>query len=127
MRLAQSSLKLGNRSALEWVLDPYKASKPTDKTILEPFNTYRFADYKQKVIELLMRVCKRCKLLENYKQNKSAIRQFSRIIGENSCHSGRIAGLSFFARFIKPILQQIFHHTSQKNSTTETAKREKSR
>jgi predicted helicase len=40
------------------VLDPYKASKPTDKTILEPFNTYRFADYKQKVIELLMRVCR---------------------------------------------------------------------
>jgi predicted helicase len=50
--------KLGNRSALEWVLDQYKESKPTDKTILEHFNTYRFADYKQKVIELLMRVCR---------------------------------------------------------------------
>jgi predicted helicase len=48
--------KLGNRSALEWVLDQYKESKPTDKTILEHFNTYRFADYKQKVIDLLMRV-----------------------------------------------------------------------
>ncbi|MEY4935988.1 MAG: hypothetical protein RIS64_2347, partial [Bacteroidota bacterium] len=42
----------------EWVLDPYKASKPTDKTILEHFNTYRFTDYKQKVIELWMRVCR---------------------------------------------------------------------
>jgi predicted helicase len=50
--------KLGNRSALEWVLDQYKESKPTDKTILEHFNTYRFADYKQKVIDLLMRVCR---------------------------------------------------------------------
>jgi predicted helicase len=50
--------KLGNRSALEWVLDQYKESKPTDKTILEHFNTYRFANYKEKVIELLMRVCR---------------------------------------------------------------------
>jgi predicted helicase len=50
--------KLGNRSALEWVLDQYKESKPTDKTILEHFNPYRFADYKQNVIELLMRVCR---------------------------------------------------------------------
>jgi predicted helicase len=48
---------LGNRSALEWVLDQYKESKPTDKTILAHFNTYRFADYKQKVIELLQKVC----------------------------------------------------------------------
>jgi predicted helicase len=50
--------QLGNRSALEWVLDQYKESKPTDKTILEHFNSYRFADYKQKVIDLLMRVCR---------------------------------------------------------------------
>jgi predicted helicase len=50
--------KLGNRSALEWVLDQYKESKPTDKTIATQFNTYRFADYKEKVIELLQRVCR---------------------------------------------------------------------
>jgi predicted helicase len=50
--------KLGNRSALEWVLDQYKESKPTDKTIALQFNTYRFADYKEKVIELLQRVCR---------------------------------------------------------------------
>jgi predicted helicase len=49
---------LGNRSALEWILDPYKASKPTDKTIATQFNTYRFADYKEKGIELWMRVCR---------------------------------------------------------------------
>ena len=49
--------KLGNRSALEWILDQYKESKPTDKTIAEQFNTYRFANYKDQVIDLLMRVC----------------------------------------------------------------------
>jgi predicted helicase len=49
--------KLGNRSALEWILDQYKEKKPTDPTIAEKFNTYRFADYKDKVINLLKRVC----------------------------------------------------------------------
>lgn len=49
--------KLGNRSALEWVLDQYKEKKPTDPTIAEKFNTYRFADYKTQVIDLLKRVC----------------------------------------------------------------------
>lgn len=49
--------KLGNRSALEWVLDQYKEKKPKDPTIAEKFNTYRFADYKEKVIDLLKRVC----------------------------------------------------------------------
>ena len=48
--------RLGNRSALEWVLDQYKERKPKDPTIREKFNTYRFADYKDKVIDLLMRV-----------------------------------------------------------------------
>ena len=47
---------LGNRSALEWVLDQYKESTPKDATIRERFNTYRFADYKEKVIDLLGRV-----------------------------------------------------------------------
>lgn len=49
--------KLGNRSALEWVLDQYKESKPKDPTIREKFNTYHFADYKKQVIDLLNRVC----------------------------------------------------------------------
>ncbi len=49
--------KLGNRSALEWVLDQYKEKKPSDPTIAEKFNTYRFADYKEQVINLLKRVC----------------------------------------------------------------------
>jgi len=48
--------KLGNRCALEWVLDQYKEKKPKDPTIREKFDTYRFADYKDNVIDLLMRV-----------------------------------------------------------------------
>jgi predicted helicase len=48
--------KLGNRSGLEWVLDQHKEKTPKDKTIREKFNTYRFADYKEKVVDLLMRV-----------------------------------------------------------------------
>jgi predicted helicase len=48
--------KLGNRSALEWVLDRYKERKPKDPTIAAQFNSYRFADYKEAVIDLLGRV-----------------------------------------------------------------------
>jgi predicted helicase len=50
------SYKLGNRSALEWILDQYKEKTPKDPTIREKFNTYRFADHKDEVIDLLMRV-----------------------------------------------------------------------
>ena len=48
--------KLGNRSALEWVLDQYKESTPSDPTIAEKFNTYKFTDYKKEVIEMLKKV-----------------------------------------------------------------------
>ena len=49
--------RLGSRSALEWVLDQYKERKPRDPTIAAKFNTYRFADHKERVIDLLERVC----------------------------------------------------------------------
>ncbi len=49
--------KLGNRSALEWILDQYKEKKPKDPTIAQLFHTYKFADYKEQVIDLLQRVC----------------------------------------------------------------------
>jgi predicted helicase len=49
--------KLGNRSALEWILDQYKEKPPKDPTISMLFNTYRFSDYKEYVIDLLKRVC----------------------------------------------------------------------
>jgi predicted helicase len=48
--------RLGNRSALEWVLDQHKEKKPSDPTIREKFDTYRFADHKERVIDLLGRV-----------------------------------------------------------------------
>ena len=43
-------------AALEWILDQHKEKKPKDPTIREKFNTYRFADYKEKIIDLLLRV-----------------------------------------------------------------------
>ena len=49
--------KLGNKSALEIILDQFKESKITDPTIAEKFNTYKFADYKEHVIDLLKKVC----------------------------------------------------------------------
>ena len=49
--------QLGSRSALEWVLDQYKERKPRDPTIRERFSAYRFADHKERVIDLLRRVC----------------------------------------------------------------------
>ena len=49
--------ELGSRSALEWVLDQYKERKPRDPTIRDRFNAYRFADHKERVVELLGRVC----------------------------------------------------------------------
>ena len=48
--------RLGNRSALDWVLDQHKEKKPKDPTIREEFYTYRFADHKEQVIDLLQRV-----------------------------------------------------------------------
>jgi len=45
--------RLGNRSALDWVLDQHKERKPKDPTIREKFDTYRFADHKERVITLL--------------------------------------------------------------------------
>ncbi|MCS6822100.1 MAG: hypothetical protein NZ551_09535, partial [Microscillaceae bacterium] len=48
--------KLGNRTAVEWVLEQYKPYKSSDATIQEKFNTYNFYDYKEQVIELLLQV-----------------------------------------------------------------------
>ncbi|WP_296872731.1 type ISP restriction/modification enzyme [Tibeticola sp.] len=48
--------RLGNRCALDWVLDQHKEKKPKDPTIRDRFDTYRFADHKERVIDLLARV-----------------------------------------------------------------------
>ncbi|MBM3127646.1 MAG: DNA methyltransferase [Chloroflexi bacterium] len=49
--------RLGTYSALEWILERYKERAPKDPTIRAKFNTYKFADYKEQVIDLLQRVC----------------------------------------------------------------------
>jgi predicted helicase len=48
--------RLGNRSAIDWVLDQHKEKTPRDPTIRAKFNTYRFADHKEEMIKLLARV-----------------------------------------------------------------------
>ncbi len=57
--------KLGNRSALEWVLNQYQEKKyskkaidtyPHKKTLHEKFNNYKFSDFKDFVIELLQQL-----------------------------------------------------------------------
>ena len=68
--------RLGNRSGLEWVLDQYKEKTPKDPTIREKFNTYKFADYKEHVIDLLQRVTRvsveTMKIVDAMKAAKSA-------------------------------------------------------
>jgi len=68
--------RLGNRSALDWVLDQYKEKTPKDPTIREKFNTYRFAGYKDQVIDLLKRVTRvsveTMKIIEEMKAAKNA-------------------------------------------------------
>lgn len=48
--------RLGNRSGLEWILDQFKEKAPKSATIRSSFDTYSFADHKETVIDLLMRV-----------------------------------------------------------------------
>lgn len=48
--------RLGNRSGIDWVLDQHKEKTPKDPTIREKFNSYRFADHKERVADLLARV-----------------------------------------------------------------------
>ncbi|MHA6646277.1 type ISP restriction/modification enzyme [Mesorhizobium sp. A623] len=52
------SYRLGNRSAIDWVLDQHKEKRPRDDTIAANFNTYRFADYKERMISLLAKVAR---------------------------------------------------------------------
>jgi predicted helicase len=48
--------RLGNRTALDWVLDQHKEKTPRDPTIRARFDTYRFVDHKERVADLLARV-----------------------------------------------------------------------
>ncbi len=49
--------RLGTYTAIEWILERYKEKNPKDPTIREKFNNYKFADYKEQVIDLISRVC----------------------------------------------------------------------
>ena len=48
--------RLGNRSAIDWVLDQHKEKRPRDPTIRAKFNSYRFADYEEACITLIAKV-----------------------------------------------------------------------
>ena len=48
--------RLGNRSALEWILEEYQEKTPHDSTIRTQFNDYRLADYKEQLIGLIYQV-----------------------------------------------------------------------
>jgi predicted helicase len=48
--------ELGNRSALDWVLDQHKEKVSKDPLVAATFNTYRFASVKEAVVALIGRV-----------------------------------------------------------------------
>jgi predicted helicase len=48
--------RLGNRSAIDWVLDQHKEKAPRDPTVREKFDTYRFADHKEIMLSLLAQI-----------------------------------------------------------------------
>lgn len=48
--------RLGNRSALDWVLDQHKERTSRGITLRQKFNAYRFADYKEQMISLLAKI-----------------------------------------------------------------------
>jgi predicted helicase len=50
--------RLGNRSAVDWILDQHKERRPRDPTIRAKFDTYRFRDHKEKVADLVARVAR---------------------------------------------------------------------
>jgi predicted helicase len=51
------SYQLGNRSAMEWILDQYKEKEMSEPILSEKFNKYKFSDHKKYVIDLIKRVC----------------------------------------------------------------------
>ncbi len=50
--------KIGNRSAIEWILDQYKEKIPKEAIIKEKFYAYQFQDYKEQVMELIQKTTK---------------------------------------------------------------------
>jgi predicted helicase len=48
--------KIGNYSAIELILDQHKEKKLSNPVTAEKFNTYRFIDYIDKVIDIIKRI-----------------------------------------------------------------------
>lgn len=48
--------RLGNRPAIDWVLDQHKEKRLRDATLSTKFGAYRFAGYKTEVIATLSKV-----------------------------------------------------------------------
>ncbi len=76
--------KLGNRSAIEWILNQYQETTyskqtietyPDKKTLHENFNHYKFADFKDHVIDLIKRLTtvsvKTVEIMNEMKKNKT--------------------------------------------------------
>ncbi len=49
--------QLGNRTAIEWILDQYKEREPSEPILSEKFNTYRMQNFKNQIIDLLGKIC----------------------------------------------------------------------
>ena len=71
--------RLGNQSAVEWVLEQYKEKKVRDKSINTKiqegiFKAYKFADHKEFVVDLVKQICtvsvKTVDLVGKIKRNK---------------------------------------------------------
>jgi predicted helicase len=58
VKLYATKQHFGNRSAIDWVLDQHKEKTSKYPTIRAKFNTYRFADHKEKVADLVGRVAR---------------------------------------------------------------------
>ncbi len=106
--------KLGNRSALEWILDQYKEKKSKDPTIREKFDTYRFTDYKEKVIDLLQRVTrvsvetrKIVEAMQGARRQQKALRCRARLLLEEpGVLVGRQSSKSSLTETFRPVLRK---------------------
>ena len=54
--------KIGNKTAIEWVLNQYRESaynlkQENEKILSEKFNSYKFKHHKEYVIELIKKLC----------------------------------------------------------------------
>jgi predicted helicase len=68
--------RLGNRSAVEWVIDQYKRKEPKDVTVRTLYYKYDFEDYKTAFIDLLKKIVQLSIL------NKQSIEEIDELINK---------------------------------------------